>query len=156
MRTGYIQDCLGLEDILVSGSFMQTLLGYFQPKAESTHLFPNMFIFTIPSLSCWLSLSFIPASERAASVQYDLYGAVNMKDETAQAALATIEGKVKNTISKLETEYQLCLDSTGCVKIPLNQKYTNFHSYPTSILPGLDLEFSGMPTSLHSLLVRFV
>lgn len=115
VRTGYLVDSLGLET-LVSGSFIQSLLGYFQPKTQSTHLFPNMFIFTLPSSGCWLSLSFIPASERVTSVRYDLYGAVNTKDEPAQAALETIEEKVKGTISKLEKEYQSYFNTTGYVR----------------------------------------
>lgn len=96
---------------MLPGSFIQSLLGYFQPKSESTHLFPNMFLVTIPRSGCWLSLSFIPISERATSVRYDVYGAVDIKDETAQAVLATVEGNVKSRVSKLETEYQSCLNS---------------------------------------------
>ncbi|BCS17823.1 putative iron-sulfur cluster-binding protein [Aspergillus puulaauensis] len=136
LRTGYLVDSLGLET-LVSGSFIQSLLGYFLPKAESTHLFPNMFIFTLPSSGCWLSLSFIPASERVTSVRYDLYGAVNTKDEPAQAALGAIEEKVKSTISKLEMEYQSCFNTTG---------------HPTSILQRLDLEHSDTQKQILSLL----
>lgn len=117
VRTGYLVDSLGLET-LVSGSFVQSLLGYFQSKTESTHLFPNMFIFTLPSSGCWLYLSFIPASERVTSVRYDLYGAVSTKDETAQAALGAVEEKVKSTISKLEMECQSCFNTTGYVGIP--------------------------------------
>jgi hypothetical protein len=100
---------------MVPGSSIQSLLGYFQPKSESTHLFPNMFIVTIPRSDCWLSLSFIPVSERVTSVRYDVYGAANMKDERAQAVLATVEEKVKSRIYSLETEYQSCLN-TGYVR----------------------------------------
>ncbi|OJJ04743.1 hypothetical protein ASPVEDRAFT_44276 [Aspergillus versicolor CBS 583.65] len=115
---------------MVPGSFIQSLL---QPKSESTHLFPNMFIVTIPRSGCWLSLSLIPVSERVTSVRYDVYGAANRKDERAQAVLATIEEKVKSRISNLETEYQSCLN-TG------------------SILPGLDLEHSDTQKQILSLL----
>ncbi|KAL4778561.1 hypothetical protein BJX76DRAFT_362605 [Aspergillus varians] len=135
LRTGFLVDALGLE--AKSGSFIQSILGYFQQKPESFHLFPNLFLFTIPGSGSWLSLSFLPTSEKTTSMRYDLYSPANMGDEAGHALLAKLEDKLKGMSSTLETEYQSCIGTS---------------SDSSAILSGLDLESSAPQKHILSLM----
>ncbi|KAL4872094.1 hypothetical protein BDV12DRAFT_205493 [Aspergillus spectabilis] len=137
LRRSYLEIALGLEDQNQGYlSFLQNVLRYFQRKPESIYLFPNAFLFTIPSLGCWLYLSFLPYSERMTSVRFDLYSQGGEKDQASQFLLSNLEIKIKTIVSDLETEYQSCIDASD----------------PTSILSDLDQESSGTQIQILSLL----
>ncbi|KAL4905300.1 hypothetical protein BDW74DRAFT_178297 [Aspergillus multicolor] len=93
-------------------SFIQTVLGSFlwqrESKPRSAFLFPNMFLFTMPSSQDWISLNILPLSERTTSVRYDLCSSSPEKanEEGSRALLSSLEERIKTLISELETKCQ--------------------------------------------------
>ncbi|KAL4776053.1 Rieske [2Fe-2S] iron-sulfur domain-containing protein [Aspergillus nidulans var. acristatus] len=111
----HLTNALGIEHISASPSLCRSLIHTIQrsfhlqeeSKPSSTYLFPNMFLFSIPSLECLISLSILPLSERTTSVRYDLYshsqGGSNARE--LSSLLGDLESKIKNLISGLERAY---------------------------------------------------
>ncbi|KAL4884037.1 Rieske [2Fe-2S] iron-sulfur domain-containing protein [Aspergillus karnatakaensis] len=125
LRERYLMDALGLVDHRPAySSPLHHVRRYFLRKPESTHFFPNAFIFTIPGARCWLSLSFLPSSESMTSIRYDLYSQEGKEDVARQCLLEKLNTRIKKIISCLEAEYQSCVDTSS----DTNQTLTSFDS----------------------------
>ncbi|KAL3432792.1 Rieske [2Fe-2S] iron-sulfur domain-containing protein [Aspergillus tetrazonus] len=116
LPTKHLTNALGIEHVSASPSLYRSLIHTIQrsfhpqeePTPSSTYLFPNMFLFSIPSLECLISLSILPLSERTTSVRYDLYSHSQGKSNARELSslLGSLESKIKNLITGLERAYQ--------------------------------------------------
>ncbi|KAL5339727.1 Rieske [2Fe-2S] iron-sulfur domain-containing protein [Aspergillus crustosus] len=114
LRKSYLVNALALESQREElPSPLRSILHYFQRKPESTHLFPCAFVFTIPSSNSWLLLNFLPSSETATSVRYELYSQDIKKSEELKPLLTDLETKVKAIVSNLEAEYKSSIKASG-------------------------------------------
>ncbi|KAL4818316.1 Rieske [2Fe-2S] iron-sulfur domain-containing protein [Aspergillus spinulosporus] len=150
LPTKQLTNALGIEHISASPSLYRSLIQAIQrsfhlqeqPKPSSIYLFPNMFLFSIPSLKCLISLSILPLSERTTSVRYELYnyaqGGSNARE--LSSLLGDLESKIKNLISGLERAYQnhspvSCRDSSSSASdLKLLDLYHESSSTQTRIL----------------------
>ncbi|KAL4995856.1 Rieske [2Fe-2S] iron-sulfur domain-containing protein [Aspergillus recurvatus] len=154
LHTSHLTNALGLEQISASPSsrrsFIHTLIRSFswqqEPKPSSNYLFPNMFLLSIPSSECSISLSILPVSERTTSVRYDLYshGQEGTTRRELRSLVADLESKVKDLISKFERAYQNHSPISRTDSIP--------DSSPGSILLDPELESSSAQTHILALL----
>ncbi|KAL4753551.1 hypothetical protein BDW72DRAFT_190999 [Aspergillus terricola var. indicus] len=116
LPTKHLTNTLGIELISASPSLCRSLIQAIQrsfhlqeeSKPSSTYLFPNMFLFSIPSLRCLISLSILPLSERTTSVRYDLYSQSQegSNGRELSSLLGNLESKIKDLILGLERAYQ--------------------------------------------------
>ncbi|KAL5047751.1 hypothetical protein BDW71DRAFT_206119 [Aspergillus fruticulosus] len=154
VHTNHLTNSLGLEQIpaspSLSRSFIPTILRSFhwqqEPEPSSTYLFPNMFLFSIPTLKCSISLSILPQSERTTSVQYDLYsyGQRGINKRELSSLLADLESKIRNLISGLESAYQ--------IHSPVSGRDSTSASTSSSIVLDLDHQSSSTQTHILALL----
>ncbi|KAL6236038.1 hypothetical protein BDW75DRAFT_250473 [Aspergillus navahoensis] len=154
LHTSHLANALGLEQTsappLFRRSFIHTILRSFYWQRESnpssTYLFPNMFLLSIPSSKCSISLSILPVSELTTSVRYNLYshGQGGTNGRKLNSLLANLESKVKDFISGLERTYQN--------HSPVSERDSISDSASDSILLDLDLAFSSTQTHILTLL----
>ncbi|KAL2828177.1 Rieske [2Fe-2S] iron-sulfur domain-containing protein [Aspergillus cavernicola] len=95
-------------------SLLQRTLHYFQQHQppDSFHIFPNTFIYTIPSSGYWISLSFRPSSEKTTSIRYNVYSYRDLKSAVSQAIMAGLKEKFTDVVAELERVYRSLTTST--------------------------------------------
>ncbi|KAL3458708.1 hypothetical protein BJX64DRAFT_291972 [Aspergillus heterothallicus] len=120
-------------------SYLQPLLclnsSHQQQQPEPAHLFPNTFLYTIPSSQCWLSIRFLPISENKTSIRYDLYSYKTSNEHSAEKLLKSVGEKVKSLIRELEDDYQELTNDNAESNLPtLNTETAEIQSRILSIL----------------------
>ncbi|KAF7597338.1 hypothetical protein BBP40_006278 [Aspergillus hancockii] len=123
IRSREVIDSTRLENVIGRRSsmpFINNILNHFQTKSEQFPLFPFAYFHSIKSTGFWIALSFLPVSEQKTALRYDLYC---FKDKSAcsREIADSLVDLLKETILKLEAEYQSHASESGGPVLPVTQ-----------------------------------
>lgn len=80
---------------------------------ENCSLFPSTQLYSFENTDLWLSLTFLPASEKSTQVRYDLFDNAP-KAATDESALATaVEQPIQDLVQRMETDFSSISGNTG-------------------------------------------